>query len=520
VGILKWTRLQIDDDGRPSSYWGLLTASGVCSLIALDTNIVAVSLPSVARDFGVGFADIEWVISAYMLAFASLLLPAGSIADRYGRKPTLLVGLAIFILASLACGAAPTVLVLEIARAVKGVGAALLLTAALATIGHSFSDEQERARAWAFWGTCMGVTITVAPAIGGLITSTAGWRWIFYLNLPVGGLLALMVCRHVPPSRNTEAARLDRWGSLLFASSLFSLISGLIGANRLGWGAPQTACWLLAGVLLLVLFVVAERAQAQPMVDLALFRHARFVGALLGMAAYAACCQSMMTLLPFYLQNGLDFSAMQAGLGMFPFAASMLVFPRVGARLSRRLTPAAMMALGLGMSGAGNLLGAFAAGNGGYPAFALAMIVTGAGAGLLNGDTQKNIMACVPPQRSGMASGIGASVRFSAIMMALGVYGTLLGGGTAAALAKSLHGWGPVYLARAQCMASRVVAGDLRGALAAVAPGDAPALTPLLHQAFASGFVDCLYGAGILALAASAAVGLLMRSPLPAARTA
>ena len=171
---------------RVSPRLTLLTASGVCSLIVLDTNIVAVTLPTIARDLGANFADIEWVVSAYMLAFAALLLPAGSIADRFGRKKTLVWGLGIFILASLGCGAAPSVLLLDIARAVKGVGAALLLTSALASIGHAFHDDLERAKAWAFWGACMGVAMTAAPTLGGLITHYMGWRWIFYLNLPVG----------------------------------------------------------------------------------------------------------------------------------------------------------------------------------------------------------------------------------------------------------------------------------------------------------------------------------------------
>ena len=178
---------------RVSPRLTLLTASGVCSLIVLDTNIVAVTLPTIARDLGANFADIEWVVSAYMLAFAALLLPAGSIADRFGRKKSLLWGLSIFILASIGCGAAPNALVLDIARAIKGVGAALLLTSALASIGHAFHDEVERAKAWAFWGACMGVAMTAAPTLGGVITEYIGWRWIFYLNLPVVAILIWLV---------------------------------------------------------------------------------------------------------------------------------------------------------------------------------------------------------------------------------------------------------------------------------------------------------------------------------------
>lgn len=493
----------------------LLTASGVCSLIVLDTNIVAVTLPSIARDLGANFADIEWVVSAYMLAFAALLLPAGSLADRFGRKRTLLCGLGLFILASLGCGAAPNVLLLDIARAIKGVGAALLLTSALATIGHTFHDEVERAKAWAFWGACMGVAMTAAPTLGGLVTEFVGWRWIFYLNLPVGGWLVLMVLRTIPESRDTQAARLDPWGSLAFSASLLCLIWGLIEANRIGWGHPLTSARLLGGVALLGLFVLIERLQRRPMVDLQLFRHPRFIGALLGMFAYAGCAQVMMTLLPFYLQNGLGFSAIASGLGMLPFAVTMLVCPRLGVGLASRFAPATLMAAGLTLVGSGNLLAAWAVHAGGYPGFALAIAVTGAGAGLLNGDTQKNIMACVPRDRAGMASGLSTTMRFSAIMLAIGVFGALLGSHTQQRLHASLSDAAAPWLDQAPALASRVVAGDMPAALALLPDAARPIVEPLARQAFVDGFGVVLWAAGLLALIAALAVGTLMRKPLP-----
>ncbi|MCB2252525.1 MFS transporter [Pseudomonas chlororaphis] len=493
----------------------LLTASGVCSLIVLDTNIVAVTLPSIARDLGANFADIEWVVSAYMLAFAALLLPAGSLADRFGRKRTLLCGLGLFILASLGCGAAPNVLLLDIARAIKGVGAALLLTSALATIGHTFHDEVERAKAWAFWGACMGVAMTAAPTLGGLITEFVGWRWIFYLNLPVGGWLVLMVLRTIPESRDTQAARLDPWGSLAFSASLLCLIWGLIEANRIGWDHPLTSARLLGGVALLGLFVLIERLQRRPMVDLQLFRHPRFIGALLGMFAYAGCAQVMMTLLPFYLQNGLGFSAIASGLGMLPFAVTMLVCPRLGVGLASRFAPATLMAAGLTLVGSGNLLAAWAVHAGGYPGFALAIAVTGAGAGLLNGDTQKNIMACVPRDRAGMASGLSTTMRFSAIMLAIGVFGALLGSHTQQRLHASLSDAAAPWLDQAPALASRVAAGDMPAALALLPDAARPIVEPLARQAFVDGFGVVLWAAGLLALIAALTVGTLMRKPLP-----
>jgi len=498
----------------------LLTASGVCSLIVLDTNIVAVTLPTIARDLGANFADIEWVVSAYMLAFAALLLPAGSIADRFGRRKTLLCGLGLFILASMGCGAAPTALFLDIARAVKGVGAALLLTSALASIGHTFHDEVERAKAWAFWGACMGVAMTAAPPLGGLITEYIGWRWIFYLNLPVGLLLMVMVWRAVPESRDPQSARLDPWGSLAFSASLLCLIWGLIEANRIGWSNPVTYGRLIGGALLLGVFVVIERLQQRPMVDLQLFRHPRFIGALLGIFAYAGCAQVMMTLLPFYLQNGLGFSAIASGLGMLPFAVTMLMGPRLGVRLSSRVAPATMMATGLTLVGAGNLLSAWAVSSGGYLPFALAIAVTGAGAGLLNGDTQKNIMACVPRARTGMASGMSTTMRFSAIVLTLGVYGALLSGHTEALLRTGLAAHGAQWLGETQGIASRVVAGDMSAALSLLPDTARNVVEPLAREAFVGGFSLLLRVAGLLALLGAVVVGTLMRHPIPAPSTA
>lgn len=489
-----------------SARFTLLTASSVCALIILDTNIVAVSLPSIARDLSGSFADIEWVVSAYLLAFAALLLPAGSLADRFGRRRMLQLGLALFGLASLACGAAPTLLFLDIARAAKGVGAALLLTSALAAIGHRFHEPEARMRA----------TITFAPLLGGLIASTLGWRWIFYINLPLVVVLAVMVRRSVEESRDSAAARLDPFGSLTFAGSLGYLIWALIDANQVGWGSAQTLGRLVIAAFLFGLFILVERNQARPMIDLQLMRSGRFIGALLGMFAYAACAQVMMTLLPLYLQNGLQLSALAAGAGMLPFALAMLLTPRLGMRLSARLNSAQVFALGLLLVGLGNLLCGAAARYGGYPSFALASLVLGAGAGLLNGDTQKNIMACVPRERTGMASGLSTTTRFGAIVLAIGILGGILAARSAQLLREAVASVAPGQLDRVGDMAARVAAGDLPSALALVDPALRESMAPLAQQAFIGGFETVLQSAGVAALVFAVVVGVLLSQPLPA----
>jgi len=361
----------------------------------------------------------------------------------------------------------------------------------------------------------MGATITFAPLLGGLIASTLGWRWIFYINLPLVALLALMVLRSIEESRDSAAARLDPMGSLTFAGSLGCLIWAMIDANQVGWTSVDTIGRLLVSAFLFGLFIMIESSQARPMIDLKLMRSPRFIGALLGMFAYAACAQVMMTLLPLYLQSGLQLSALAAGAGMLPFAVAMLLTPRLGMRLANRWSPAQVFALGLVLVGTGNLLCAWAVGHGGYLAFALASLVLGAGAGLLNGDTQKNIMACVPRERTGMASGLSTTTRFGAIVIAIGLLGGVLAARSAQLLREAMAGLAPEQLGKVSAMATRVAAGDLPAALAMLDPSLRDTVAPLARQAFAGGFEAVLLTAGCVALVFAVVVGVLLGRPLP-----
>ena len=486
----------------------LFLCSAVCALIMLDTNVVAVSLPAIARSLDASFVDVEWVVSAYMLAFASFLLPAGSIADRLGRRRVMLCGLGLFALASLLCGAAWTPFVLNLARAVKGLGAALLLTSALAVIGHTFQDDAERTRAWSIWGAAMGVAMTVAPLLGGLITSGIGWRWIFYLNLPVVAVLMLLARRHVAESRNPASARLDPIGAALFSSGLFCVIWGLIEAGVAGWTSPATMVRFATGAALLAAFVLAERRVRAPMIDLSLFRRRAFVGAVLGMFGYAVSAQVMMTFLPLYLQNAFGYSAVQAGCAMLPFAVAMVVASRLAPRFGRWLKDRGMLVAGLSIVAIGNALGALAAASLSYGWVALGMVVTGAGAGLLNGTTQKAILARIPPERSGMASGISTTTRFTGIVLAVGGLGAVLAWRTAASFERLawLHG-----LKASPEMVGRIVAGNAADAFRQLPPPLRALARDAARTAFTDGFAGVLWLASALAVLAAALVCVLAR---------
>ena len=491
----------------------LATASATCALIVLDTNVVAVSLPSIARSFHASFADVEWVVSAYMVAFASCLLAAGALADRFGRKRTLLLGLAVFFVASLGCGLAPSVAVLNLARTVKGVGAALLLTSALAVIANTFHEGPARIRAWAVWGTCMGLATTVAPLVGGMITHWVGWRWIFLLNLPVCAVLAVCALWAIRESRNPNAGPVDVAGSALFGAALALAIWALIEAPTSGWASLATGARFCASVLLFAGFVQVQRVRQHAMVDLALFHQPRFVAAVLAMFGYAACAQVMMTFLPLYLQNAFGLGAVVAGTAMLPFALAMVVGPYIGAALSKRLSAMALLSTGLLLIGAGDLFTALCAapitGDAHYGFVALGMIITGIGAGVLNGDTQKAIMACVPPDRTGMASGISTTTRFTGIVSSVGILGAVL-----AARTQSVFNARPEItpVIRHELDAgfmSRVLAGDAAGATAHLSPAAGAALRSAAHISFASGFAAALYLAGLAAIAIAVSVRVL-----------
>jgi MFS family permease len=220
----------------------LLTASMVSSLIMLDSNIVAVSLPTIGQALHAGFTDVQWVISAYVLTYAALLMATGNFADLYGRKTSMLIGLAVFALASAACGFATNAAMLNAARAVQGVGGAFLLTSSLAIIGHDFSGA-ERTRAVAFRGAALGMALALGPILGGVITNLVGWRWIFLVNIPLSAGLIWSTLQIVKESRDPDAKKLDWSGIVTFSGALAVLIWALIDGNDDGCNKARLVSW-------------------------------------------------------------------------------------------------------------------------------------------------------------------------------------------------------------------------------------------------------------------------------------
>jgi EmrB/QacA subfamily drug resistance transporter len=469
----------------------------------LDTNIVAVSLPAISRDLQGGFTDVEWVVSAYILPFTALLMPAGALADRMGRRRLLILGLSIFTVASFLCGAAPNLAILNGARALQAVGAALQLTASLAAVSHAFGQD-EKARVFAIWGTVMGMAPPLGPIVGGIITSYLGWRWAFYINLPLGGLLIALAAATVEESRDPRAARLDFAGIALFGAGLFSIVWALIDGNAVGWTSSAILIKFGVGVALLIGFVYAERFHSRPMIDLTIFHDPVVIGAAVAMLGYAAAAQFMMTFLPLYLQDTFGHSPAQAGLAMIPFALPLLIGPTVGAKLSDRMSSPAILSFGLCLVAAGDAIAATAALAGlGYWTAAAGMLLTGSGAGLLNSETAKAQITSLPADRAGIAGGLASTTRFIGIIAGVAGLGAVLSAVAEGSLRRLGGQAVPGEAVDWRALSLRIVGGDANGGLSVLPEGTRKAIAGAVDSSVAHGFAASLFAAAVVALLAS-----------------
>jgi len=259
-------------------WWTLILVCVATFMLLLDVTIVNVALPSIQKALGANFNDLQWVIDAYALMLAALLLTAGSLADLFGRKRVFILGLAVFAGASLLCGLANRPVVLNLARGVQGIGGAMMFATSLALLAQEFHGR-ERGTAFGIWGATIAAAAAVGPLVGGALTEWLGWEYIFFINVPIGAAAIVVSMAKLRESRDPDAARVDWAGLVTFSSGLFLIVLALIRGNDAGWGSTQIVLELAVGVLLLALFVVAEMRQERPMLDLSLFRKPTFGGA-------------------------------------------------------------------------------------------------------------------------------------------------------------------------------------------------------------------------------------------------
>ena len=429
--------------GRSQPGWLPLIA--ICLgyfLVILDVTVVNVALPAIGSGLGTGVTVLQWVVDGYTLAFAGLLLFCGGLSDRSGGKRVFLTGLAVFTLASVGCGLAPSAIALVGARLVQGTGAAMMVPASLALLRHAYPDRQARARAFGAWGMVAGIAAAAGPVLGGVVVSLAGWRWVFLINLPFGVLGYLLTARHVPapaaagtagikrgpgPESGGKRGRgLDGPAQLAGLAGLTGLTGALIEAGLRGWGSPVVLGGFALATLGLGGFVLAERHSRAPMVPLELFRTGRFgasaaVGLLLNLGFYG-----MLFLIPLYFERSHQFSPAMTGLAMLPLAVMPMMASPLGGRTAARYGPYLPMAAGLAV-GAVGLAGWLLAGPSvSYWIVLAPLLLTGAGTGFAMPAATAAIMEAAPAERGGAASGVFNAARQTGSAIGVALTGSLV----------------------------------------------------------------------------------------------
>ncbi len=417
-------------DTLVSNKWAPLTA--ICLgtfMLLVDVTIVTVALPDMAAALHASFSGLQWVIDAYALALGALLLSAGSLADRVGRRRVYLGGLAVFTLASLACGLAPSSSVLIGARAVQGAGAAAMLAMTLALLSMTYRGA-DRGTAFGVWGATSAAAAAAGPLLGGLLTQGLSWRWIFFVNLPIGAVtigLARVALREARAGdRGPAGVRgLDLPGMAAFTLAAGAATAALVRVPEAGWGGTSTLSLLAAAVVALVGFVTIERRADAPMFDLGLLRHGPFSGVLIAAALLSAAAFSTLIYASLWLQSALGLSPIAGGLVLAPLAVSSLLVSVIAGRFLHG--GAARFAIGGGLLaiGAGDLLQIGLGSGSDWPDLIAGFVATGIGVGLATPTLASAAMAAVPPMRAGMAAGAVNTARQLGLALGIGALGSI-----------------------------------------------------------------------------------------------
>ena len=327
-------------------WWTLCAVCAGIFMLLLDISVVNVALPAIQRSLHSSFADLQWVVDAYSLTLASFLLTAGVLGDMFGRRRLFALGLLIFSASSLVCGLSTTPLMLNLARGVQGVGGAIMFATSLALIAQAFTGR-ERGTAFGVYGAVIGGAVAVGPLVGGVLTSGIGWRWIFFVNLPIGAVAIAITLAKVEDSRDPTRRRVDWIGFITFSASLFMLVFALVQGNSWGWHSPTIVSLLVGAAVTMAVFLVAEWLGRSPMLDLALFRRPAMVGVSLTAFVLSSTIFALLLYVTFYLQDVLGYGPLAAGLRFLPISVLSFVVAPIAGKLTLRVHSRYLLGLGL-----------------------------------------------------------------------------------------------------------------------------------------------------------------------------
>jgi len=396
------------------------------AMLCLDSAVVNSALPFLARDLHSGLSGVQWVVDAYTVALAAVVLSAGSVADRVGRRRVFAVGMAVFTASSLACALARSIGFLDAARAVQGAGGALLFATSLALLADAYPRARERAAAMAAWGATIGGAYAIGPAVGGALTTWFGWQSVFYVNVPLGVAAVLGTFAWLRESRDPRARKLDWPGQITFSGALFLLVLALLRGNGAGWGTPVIIAELASAGFLLLVFVVIERLGSAPMLPLGLFGRRDFTAAQVTAFAVSAGFFGTYLYLTLYLQNVLGLSPIRAGVALLPGTVVLFLVSGASARVTGRFAPGLVLSGSLLLVSGGLALMAIVGTHSSWTALLPGLILACVGTGLINPAQAALALSSGPPEDSGLLAGAANTFRYGGLAVGVAVFGALL----------------------------------------------------------------------------------------------
>lgn len=483
--------------------WVLAATILGSSLAFIDSTVVNVALPALQADLNATVVDVQWVIEAYALLLASLLLVGGSLGDIYGRKRIYAAGVIIFAVASAFCGLAHDVNQLIVARAMQGIGAALLIPGSLAIISASFS-KHERGRAIGTWSGFTSITSAVGPVLGGWLIEHASWHWVFFINVPIAAIVVILTLRYVPESRNSQAGQRPDWtGAVMATVGLGGVVYGLIASSNRGWSDSVVIAALLLGMMALVAFVAVETQKRTPLLPIRLFHERNFAGAnLLTLFLYSALSATFF-FFPLNLIQVQGYTATAAASALLPFIGLMFFMSRWSGKLVDRYGAKRPLVFGPIVAAIGFALFAAPSVGGSYwTTFFPAVLVLGLGMAITIAPLTTTVMNSVGEERAGIASGINNAVSRLAAVLAIAVFGIVMLGTFSRHLSRDLAQMNISSATRQDIDAQRMKLAGMK------VPADA---RRSVDESFIAGFrLVMLIGAG-LALASATTAWLMIR---------
>jgi EmrB/QacA subfamily drug resistance transporter len=475
-------------------------------MLLLDITVVNVALPNIEKELHTSFTDLQWVVDAYALTLAATMLNAGSLGDLIGRKRVFLVAIALFTAASALCGAATSPLWLILARGAQGIGGAGMFAVSLAIISQEFHGR-ERGTAFGIWGATVGMAVAIGPLVGGALTTYVGWRWIFFVNVPIGVAVVAGGIRELHETRDEEHGGFDLLGLVTLTAGLFALVIGLFRGTDWGWSSGRIVGLFAAAAVLLVAFALIEARQAAPMFDFQLFRVPTFAGAQITAFAISSGMFAQFLFLPLYLENVLGYSAVGAGVRFLPLSLVSFVVAPIAGRLSARLPVRFLLSGGLALCGVALLLMWGIALGSAWTTLLAGFLVAGVGIGFVNAPLASTAVSVVEPRRAGMASGINNTFRQIGIATGIAALGAIF----QSRITSHLLASGKVPDGQVHRLAQAVSSGATQQALQAVPAQARSQAATLAHSAFISGLNEILLVAAFVLFAGSLLALVLVR---------